>query len=173
MVLYRRSLVAGGTFFFTVNLRDRCRTVLVDHAGQLREIVRGVRKQLPFEIDAMVILPDHWHAVWTLPPGDNAFARRMRLIKTRFTRYMLRAGEKIEKDHRGEYHLWQKRFWEHTIRVDADLESHVNYIHVNPVKHGHVNRVSDWPYSTFHRYVQRGLLPENWATRPPDGNFGK
>ncbi len=173
MVLYRRNLAAGGTFFFTVNLRDRSCTLLVDHAGQLREIVRDVRKQLPFTIDAMVILPDHWHAVWTLPPHDAAYARRIRLIKARFTRYLVRAGERIEKDHRGEYHLWQKRFWEHTIRDDADFESHLNYIHFNPVKHGHVDHVRDWPYSTFHRYVQRGLLPASWATPQADGNFGE
>ncbi len=173
MVQYRRSRVAGGTFFFTVNLRDRTCTLLVDHAGQLREIVRDVRKQLPFTIDAMVILPDHWHAVWTLPPHDAAYARRIRLIKARFTRYLVRAGERIEKDRRGEYHLWQKRFWEHTIRDDADFESHLNYVHFNPVKHGHVDHVRDWPYSTFHRYVQRGLLPANWATPQADGNFGE
>lgn len=173
MVLYRRNLAAGGTFFFTVNLRDRSCTLLVDHAGQLREIVRDVRKQLPFTIDAMAILPDHWHAVWTLPPHDAAYARRIRLIKARFTRYLVRAGERIEKDHRGEYHLWQKRFWEHTIRDDADFESHLNYVHFNPVKHGHVDHVRDWPYSTFHRYVQRGLLPASWATPQADGNFGE
>ncbi len=173
MVLYRRNLAAGGTFFFTVNLRDRSCTLLVDHAGQLREIVRDVRKQLPFTIDAMAILPDHWHAVWTLPPHDAAYARRIRLIKARFTRYLVRAGERIEKDRRGEYHLWQKRFWEHTIRDDADFESHLNYVHFNPVKHGHVDHVRDWPYSTFHRYVQRGLLPANWATPQADGNFGE
>ena len=173
MVLYRRNLVAGGTFFFTVNLRDRACTLLVDHADLLREIVRGVRKELPFTIDAMVILPDHWHAVWTLPPLDTAYARRIRLIKARFTRYLVRASENIEKDRRGEYHLWQKRFWEHTIRDDADFESHLNYIHFNPVKHGHVDRVCDWPYSTFHRYVRRGLLPATWATLQADGNFGE
>ena len=173
MVLYRRNLVAGGTFFFTVNLHDRCRTLLVDHADQFRQIVRGVRNKLPFMIDAMVILPDHWHAVWTLPPGDTAYTRRIRLIKARFTRYLVQAGETIEKDRRGEYHLWQQRFWEHTIRDDADFESHVHYIHFNPVKHGHVDQVSDWPYSTFHRYVQRDLLPASWATPQSDGNFGE
>lgn len=173
MVLYRRNLVAGGTFFFTVNLRDRACTRLVDHADLLREMIRGVRKELPFMIDAMVILPDHWHAVWTLPPQDTACARRIRLIKARFTRCLVRTGEKIEKDRRGEYHLWQKRFWEHTIRDDADFESHLNYIHFNPVKHGHIDRVFDWPYSTFHPYVRRGLLPASWATPQADGNFGE
>ncbi len=173
MVLYRRNLVAGGTFFFTVNLHDRRFTLLADHAGPLREIVRGVRKELPFTVDAMVILPDHWHAVWTLPPGDAAYARRIRLIKARFTRYLVQTGERIERDRRGEYRLWQKRFWEHTIRDDADFEAHLNYVHFNPVKHGHVDRVSEWPYSTFHRYVRRGLLPEGWAMPQPDGTFGE
>ena len=173
MVLYRRNVVAGGTFFFTVNLHNRRLTTLVDHAAPLRKIVHGVRKELPFTIEAMVVLPDHWHAVWTLPAGDAAYARRIRLIKARFTRSLVRTGEKIEKDRRGEYRLWQKRFWEHTIRDDADFESHLSYIHFNPVKHGHVDQVRDWPYSTFHRYVRSDLLPESWATPGPEGNYGE
>ena len=159
MVDYRRSRVAGGTFFFTVNLRDRRKTLLVEHADALRQIVRDVKMDFPFVIDAMVVLPDHWHAVWTLPPDDAAYTRRLRLIKARFTKHLLRAGVNISKDDRGEYNVWQKRFWEHTIRDDRDFEAHVNYVHINPVKHGYVKRAIDWPHSTIHRYVANDVLP--------------
>ncbi len=173
MVSYRRNPVAGGTYFFTANLRDRRQTLLVEHVDAFREVVRGVRREIPFVIDAMVILPDHWHAVWTLPEGDAAYARRMRLIKSRFTRKLLAAGVVLAKDGRGDYDLWQKRYWEHTIRDDLDLEAHVNYVHINPVKHGYVKRAVDWPHSTLHRYVRNGLLPADWAGDARDGVFGE
>jgi putative transposase len=173
MVQYRRSRVAGGTFFFTVNLQERRFTLLADHAKSLLEIVRDVRTELPFVIDAMAVLPDHWHAVWTMPPEDAGYARRIQLIKARFTRHLVRAGVNIAKDERGEYRLWQRRFWEHTIRDDRDLETHVNYVHINPVKHGHVVRAIDWPHSTFHRYVKHGLLAADWACTSAEGTFGE
>ena len=173
MVHYRRSRVAGGTFFFTVNLRDRRRALLVAHADALRDIVRDVRTELPFVIDAMTVLPDHWHAVWTLPTDDAGYARRIQLIKARLTKHLLREGVNITKDARGEYRLWQKRFWEHTIRDDRDFEAHVNYVHINPVKHGLVARAIDWPHSTMHRYVKDGLLPADWACVPQEGEFGE
>ena len=173
MVNYRRSRVAGGTFFFTVNLFDRKKTLLVDHVDLLRSIVIDVRAKLPFAIDAMVVLPDHWHAVWTLPPDDGRYAERLRLIKARFTKRLLNAGVNIAKDHRGEHKLWQKRYWEHTIRDDKDFEAHVNYVHINPVKHGYVSRAIDWPHSTIHRYVENGTLPKDWACAPNDGDFGE
>jgi putative transposase len=173
MVHYRRSRVAGGTFFFTVNLRDRRRTLLVDHADALRGIVRGVKTQFPFVIDAMAVMPDHWHAVWTLPLGDNDYARRLRLIKARFTRHLVKTGVRLVKDTRGDYDLWQKRFWEHTIRDDRDFEAYVNYIHINPVKHGYVARAVDWPHSTIHRYIKNGTLPADWACDFRDGEFGE
>ncbi|MBX9904959.1 MAG: transposase [Burkholderiales bacterium] len=173
MVSYRRNRIAGGTYFFTVNLRDRRQTLLVDHVGALREVVRGVRDETPFMIDAMVILPDHWHAVWTLPEGDTAYARRIRLIKSRFTRRLLAAGVHLTKDGRGDYDLWQKRYWEHTIRDDLDFEAHVNYVHINPVKHGYVRRAVEWPHSTFHRYIRNGILPADWAFEGVDGEFGE
>jgi len=173
MVSYRRNHVAGGTYFFTVNLRDRRQTLLADHAEALREVVRGVRREIPFVIDAMVILPDHWHAVWTLPEGDAAYARRIRLIKSRFTRTLLAAGVALTKDRRGDYDLWQKRYWEHTIRDERDFEAHVNYVHINPVKHGYAKRAVDWPYSTLHRYIRNGVLPADWAFEDQDGMFGE
>ena len=173
MVDYRRSRIAGGTFFFTINLRDRRKTLLTDHADALRQIVRDVKNALPFTIDAMVVLPDHWHAVWTLPTDDAAYTRRLRLIKARFTKHLLRSGVNITKDDRGEYNVWQKRFWEHTIRDDRDFEAHVNYVHINPVKHGYVKRAIDWPHSTIHRYVANGVLPPDWACAPHEGEFGE
>jgi putative transposase len=173
MVQYRRSRVTGGTFFFTVNLRDRRLTLLAERADALRDIVHDVRTELPFVIDAMVVLPDHWHAVWTLPPNDAGYARRIQLIKARFTRHLVREGIDIAKDTRGEYRLWQRRFWEHTIRDDRDFESHVNYVHINPVKHGHVARAIEWPHSTIHRYVENGLLPSDWACASQEGEFGE
>lgn len=127
MVNYRRSRVAGGTFFFTVNLFDRQKTLLIDHIDLLRQIVVDVRAKLPFVVDA---LPDHWHAVWTMPPDDFNYTERLRLIKARFTKQLLKAGINIAKDNRGEYKRWQKRYWEHTIRDDQDFENHVNYVHV-------------------------------------------
>ena len=173
MVQYRRSRATGGTCFFTVNLRDRRSAFLVEHIDSLRDILRSVHEELPLTIDAMAVLPDHWHSVWTLPQGDAGYARRIRPIKARFTSCLVRDGVNIAKDERGEYQLWQKRFWEHTIRDDRDLESHVNYVHFNPVKHGHGMRAIDWPHSTIHRYVAHGLLPANWADVPAAGNFGE
>ena len=173
MVHYRRSRVAGGSYFLTVNLRDRRRGLLVEYVDALRDIVRAVKRELPFTIDAMVVLPDHWHAVWTLPPDDADYARRVRLIKARFTRHLVRAGVNMEQDRRGEYALWQRRFWEHTIRDGRDMQAHVDYVHINPVKHGHVTRAVDWPHSTIHRYIECGWLSVDWACEPQCGDFGE
>lgn len=163
MVLYRRNRVAGGTFFFTVTLRDRSSDMLVRHIDLLRGAFRTVRAELPFAIDAIVILPDHMHAIWTLPEGDADYSGRWRAIKSRFTRELRASGTALTSDDRGEYQLWQRRFWEHTIRDDRDYEHHVNYIHWNPVKHGWSQRVIDWPYSSFHRYLRLGLLSRDWG----------
>jgi putative transposase len=173
MVQYRRSWVAGGTFFFTVNLHDRRRTLLVEHADTLCAIVRDTQTESPFVIDAMVALPDHWRAVWTLPSGDAAYARRIQRIKARLTQHLVRAGVNLVKDPRGEYRLWQQRYWQYTIRDERDFETHVNYAHINPVKHGHVTRAIDWPHSTLHRYVKHGLLAANWMCASPESAFGE
>ena len=156
-----------------MNLADRKRSLLVEHADALRNIVRDVRTELPFVIDAMVVSPDHWHAVWTLLPGDSAYTRRIRLIKARFTLHLSRAGVRMSKDARGEYQLWQKRFWEHTIRDDRDFEAHVNYVHINPVKHGYVKHAVAWPHSTLLRYIRNGVLPGDWACDDVPGEFGE
>jgi putative transposase len=149
---YRRMRVEGGTYFFTVNLADRRRRLLTDRIDLLRRAVQRVRAHHPFEIDACVVLPDHLHCIWTLPSGDHAYSQRWRLVKFLVTEALP-----------GERGIWQPRFWEHTIRDDRDFRQHVDYLHFNPVKHRHVTRVTDWPYSTFHRYVREGILPADWG----------
>ena len=164
---YRRADVAGGTYFFTVNLAERKRTLLVDHVDLLRDVFRRVKQRHPFHIDAMVILPDHLHALWTLPAGYADFPTRWMLIKAGFSRGIAkderRNPSRLKKGERG---IWQRRYWEHLIRDDRDYEKHVDYIHYNPVKHGNVKRASDWPYSSIHRYIASGQLPHNWGAEP-------
>jgi putative transposase len=176
MTGYRRNLVAGGSFFFTVNLADRRLRLLTEHIDKLRDAFRKVRDRHPFTIDAMVVLHDHLHAVWTLPEGDAEFAKRWQLIKSTFS-YGLPAGEPISKSRadRGERGIWQRRYWEHTIRDERDFSRHVDYIHINPVKHGLVTRVRDWPFSSFHRMVKLGVYPEDWAgdVALNEGTFGE
>jgi putative transposase len=170
MVRYRRNFIAGGTFFFTVTLEDRTSRALVDHVEALRAAMRETRGLYPFTIDAVVILPDHLHdhlhIVATLPDGD--YPNRWRLIKRRFTDAVVKSGTPVARHRNGEPALWQRRFWEHTIRDDGDFERHVDYVHFNPVRHRLVARVRDWPYSSFHDYVRRGLLTQDWG-----GDFGQ
>jgi putative transposase len=163
MVRYRRNFVPGGTYFFTLTLVNRRSSVLVDHIDALRAAVRRARRERPFAIDAIVVLPDHLHAILTLPPDDADYPGRWRLIKTLFSKAVLAAGARVKRHPNHELALWQRRFWEHTIRNDDDLARHIDYIHFNPVKHGLVKRVPDWPHSSFHRYVREGLLPDDWA----------
>ena len=111
----------------------------------------------------VVVLPEHLHAIWTLPPDDVDYCARWQRIKGRFTRLLVKQGVDLSRNAKGEYDLWQRRYWEHTIRDDIDLQRHVDYIHYHPVKHGFVQRVTDWPYSSFHRYVRDGLLPQDWG----------
>ncbi len=164
MTDYRRNFIAGGSFFFTVTLAERRLRLLTEHIEELRAAFRETRQRHPFTIDAMVVLPDHLHAVWTLPDGDANFATRWRLIKSRFSR-SLATGERISDSRaaKGERGIWQRRYWEHTIRDESDFERHLDYIHINPLKHGLVQRVRDWPYSSFHRMVKLGVYPEDWA----------
>jgi putative transposase len=175
MVRYRRNFVPGGTYFFTVTLADRTSSALIQHADALRMAFRIARHERPFAIDAIVILPDHLHAVWTLPPDDSDFSGRWRRIKAHFTHRLVAAGVPLKCHRNGEYALWQRRFWEHTIRNESDFKRHVDYIHFNPVKHRMVNRVREWPYSSFHVYVRRGLLPADWAgdVGEPMKDFGE
>jgi len=161
---YIRAIVPGGTFFFTVALLEGRRRLLTDHIDDLRSVFADARSRRPFAIEAIVVLPDHLHCIWTLPPGDSDFSARWHDIKARFSARIpegeWRSDRRVRK---GERAIWQRRFWEHAIRDDRDFQRHVDYIHFNPVKHGHVDRVADWPYSSFHRYVCRGVLSPDWA----------
>ena len=161
---YIRAYVPGGTYFFTVNLLERKRRLLVEHIEALRNAFRIVKQQRPFRIDAIVILPDHLHCIWTMPPSDCDYSTRWRLIKSAFSG-TIEPGERLSRRRqvKSERGIWQRRFWEHAIRDQVDFDRHFDYIHYNPVKHGWVERVSEWPHSSFHRFVRLGLYPENWA----------
>jgi putative transposase len=164
---YRRANAAGGTYFFTVNLNDRTSRLLVEQIDALRASVRTVRARWPFEIVAWVVLPDHLHAIWTLPVGDADFSTRWMLIKSGFSRRIAR-GESISSSRaeKGERGIWQRRYWEHQIRDEDDLQRHADYVHINPVKHGYVGRAADWPWSSIHREIRAGILRPDWAADP-------
>ncbi len=164
MTNYRRSRVAGASYFFTLNLADRSQALLTEHIGLLRSAFKYTRERHAFIVDAIVVLPEHLHAIWTLPDGDSDFALRWRLIKTFFSRG-LPHGEQRSKSRqsKAERGIWQRRYWEHLIRDETDYSRHVDYIHINPVKHGLASRVADWPHSSFQRYVRAGILPKDWA----------
>jgi putative transposase len=162
---YRRALVPGATWFFTVNLlRRRSNDLLVRHIDVLRDAVRRVHRLHPFVIDAWVVLPEHMHCVWTLPPEDMDYSLRWRLIKTFFCRALpVDEHRSLVRFRRGERGIWQRRYWEHLVRDEDDFRRHVDYVHINPLKHGLVQQVKDWPYSSFHRDVRVGLYPAEWA----------
>ena len=161
---YRRNRVPGGTYFFTVNLLDRQSDLLVTHIEQLRDAVRRVRARQPFHVDAWVVLPDHMHAVWTLPSGDAGYSERWREIKKAFVKQCPKTEAlSVTRTRKGERGIWQRRFWEHTIRDERDYAAHVDYVHINPVKHGWATSARSWPYSSFHRLVEQGCYPIDWA----------
>ncbi|NKF23922.1 REP-associated tyrosine transposase [Solimonas marina] len=177
MASHRRSRrIANAPYFLTVTLRNRRARHLTDHVGDLRTTFRDARARAPFHIEALVILPDHFHLLCSLLDGDADFSTRIRLIKRGFTIRLRDAGIPLYRNARGEYDLWQRRFWEHPIRDEADFERHVDYIHYNPVKHVLVTRIRDWPYSSIHRDVRRGLLPVDWGGAepvPPESGIGE
>ncbi len=164
MPQYIRAFVPGGTFFFTVALLERRRTLLVDHIDLLRTAFIDARQRRPFTIDAIVVLPDHLHCIWTLPPDDADFSTRWHDIKSRFSAG-IEPGERLStrRASKGERGIWQRRFWEHCIRDEHDFARHADYLHFNPVKHGHVARVVDWPHSSFHRHVKDGVYSADWG----------
>lgn len=168
MVNDRRIYIEGGTYFFTVTLKNRQANTLTTYIDELRESFAFVKEQQPFKIIAIVILPEHIHCIWQLPDGDDNYAGRWRAIKSRFTRSLIKLGIMLQKNKRGEYDLWQARYWEHTIRNESDLSRHIDYLHYNPVKHGWTDAVKDWPYSSFHRFVAQGQLPANWGLAESD-----
>jgi len=165
---YRRAWVPGGCYFFTVALAERKSSLLTERIHALRCAVRAAQRARPFRIDAFVVLPNHLHCIWTLPAGDAEFATRWAHIKCAFSRNVPRGerirDSRIKKRERG---IWQRRYWEHLVRDERDLRHHIDYVHLNPVKHGLVSRVSEWPWSTFHRYVRAGILPADWSGEKP------
>jgi len=193
---YVRPKAPGARVFFTVVLADRGSDLLVREIGRLREAVREVHAERPFGIDAWVVLPDHLHAVWTLPAGDAGFSTRWGAIKARFTRSIrdsgrvgfhptiapdghrsvvgwnptLRSESKLRK---GDAGIWQRRFWEHHIRDEQDYANHVRYCWINPVKHGLVERAVDWPYSSIHRDIAREIVEPEWVGSVADGCYGE
>jgi len=168
MRTYTRARVPGGCYFFTLTLAQReDNDLLVRHVDALREAFRAVQARHPFTLDAIVVLPEHLHCLWQLPPDDDDFSGRWRLIKAAFSRAIPK-HESISRsrDRKGERGLWQRRYWEHLIRDESDHARHRDYIHYNPVKHGHAPAVHDWPHSSFHRFVQRGLYAPEWGANP-------
>ena len=171
---YRRWFVAGGTYFFTLVTQDR-RPILTTDDGRrfLRSAIRKVQESFPFELIATCLLPDHWHLVMQLPKGDSNYSIRIKRIKTEFSRSWTTAGHgessvSEARTRKGERGIWQPRFWEQTIQDETDLERCCDYIHWNPVKHGFVTRVQDWPWSSFHRFVKEGQYEINWGGTDPD-----
>lgn len=162
---YHRARVPGASYFFTVVTAKRRPLLSAPHAIRaLRQSVASVREVLPFTIDAWVVLPEHMHAIWTLPEGDADFSRRWGRIKAGFTQ---RCGLSHCAMALHDAGIWQPRFWEHLIRDTRDFATHMDYLHYNPVKHGHVQRVVNWPYSSFHRCVRRGIYCPDWGGREP------
>ncbi len=161
---YRRNRVADGTYFFTVNLLERRSRLLVERINDLREAVRMVRKNQPFHIDAWVVLPNHMRCVWMLPVGDADYSSRWKTIKTAFSKSIPKTEKlsavRVAKNERG---IWQLRYWEHAIHNDKDYAAHVDYVHINPLKHGLVKQVADWSHSSFHKLVEAGVYPADWA----------
>ena len=168
---YRRTWHPGGTYFFTVNLLQRHNNnLLIQKIDTLRHVVQSVKQRHPFIIHAWVVLPNHLHCVIELPTGDVDFSLRWRLIKLEFSKQMPCMERRSEvRLKRGERGIWQRRYWEHLIRNEEDYRAHIDYVHINPLKHGLVSRVRDWEYSTFHRLVQQGIYPHDWAGGEEDG----
>ena len=169
MPQYRRAHIPGGSYFFTV-VTERRQRVLTDAPVRqaLRAAIEAVRETRPFRIDGWVLLPDHLHTVWTLPADDDDYPTRWRLIKARVTRhlgetYLNPAVMTARRSAKQEGSLWQHRYWEHWLRDEVDVRHHLDYLHFNPVKHGLVAQVADWPWSSFHRYVAAGVYDPDWG----------
>ena len=161
MRTYIRNRTPGGLYFFTVNLARRSgNTLLVDHIEALRAAYRLTRAERPFETIAIVILPEHLHAIWRLPEGDDDYPTRWRLLKGRFSHAVAcHESRNVSRLHKGERGIWQRRYWEHTLRDEDDLRNHIDYIHGNPVKHGLCAQPMDWPFSSLHRHIARERTP--------------
>lgn len=169
MANYRRCYISGGSYFFTVVTERRAPILANDEARDLlRTAIRACQQQWPFSVKALVLLPDHLHAIWTLPPGDADYSKRWGFIKKHFTQHWLVANGmeqalSLSKQRQRRRGVWQRRFWEHALRDERDYAQHLDYLHYNPVKHGLVSTVADWPYSSFHRFVSKGFYPAHWG----------
>jgi putative transposase len=169
--MYRRIRRLGGTYFFTLVTHGRRSFLTEPNARQiLHKAIADCGKELPFTIEAFVLLPEHLHCLWRLPPGDSDYSTRWRLIKSQFTREWLSTGAAeppttASRKRQGYRAVWQRRFWEHTIEDDRDYWQHANYIHWNPVKHGVAKCPHAWPHSSFARWVTSGRLPSDWLCR--------
>lgn len=166
---YRRAYVPGGSFFFTLVTNQRKPLFANPQARRLLgNVIRQCQDNWPFTINAMVLLSEHLHTIWTLPKGDGDYAKRLGWLKKEFTKGWMCLGiteamvnEACQRERRRG--VWQPRYWEHTLVDEDDFEHHFDYVHYNPVKHGHVKCTRDWPWSSFHRWVKHGVYPENWA----------
>ena len=164
---YIRNYQAGATYFFTINLNDRNSQLLITYIRELRLAYRKVQQKMPFITDAMIILPDHIHALWTLPDNDRDYSTRIRLFKSHFSRQLpghLKQTENMSRQKHKETAIWQRRYWEHTIKDELDYNRHMDYIHYNAVKHGYVSSPIEWEYSTFKREVENGHYDANRAS---------
>ncbi len=166
---YKRSNASGATYFFTVVTHER-RRLLCDGENPhlLKAAFETVRERHPFTIDAIVLLPDHIHCLWTLPRNDDDFSNRWMLIKGIFTRTCndpLQSAPSPSRTMKRERNIWQRRFWEHQIRDDDDRKRHTDYIHYNPVKHGLAASPFAWCFSSFHRLVKEGVYHPEWGAK--------
>ena len=167
MRTYIRARVPGASYFFTLTLQDRRSSLLIEHVDTLRKAFQAVRRTHPFTMEAVSVLPDHLHCIWTLPEEDTDYSTRWSLIKASFSRAVPQreqvGASRIRRRERG---IWQRRYWEHVIRDEAEYARIFDYIHYNPVKHGHAASCASWRHSSFRKYVEAGLYTEDWAASP-------
>ncbi|MCS7469371.1 transposase [Stieleria sp. ICT_E10.1] len=166
---YRRLFVPGGTYFFTVVTHERQPTFRRPAAiALIGSMLRRCMMRWPMTVNAIVLLPDHWHTLWTLPRGDSEYPKRLGWIKKEFTKHWLSIGGEEHavtegKQRQRRHGVWQPRYWEHVVQDEDDFQNHFDYIHWNPVKHGRVRCPRDWPHSSFHRWVTQGVYSEHWG----------
>jgi putative transposase len=154
---YRHNRVPGGTVFFTVRLLERGSTLLTDHFSAFGEAMRQARSKRPFHVDAWVVLPDHAHAIWTLPPGDHDCASRWRAVKIAFSKALRKSGAARENV------IWEPHYQDHRVANDAEYNGLIDYVHMNPLRHGLCEHATDWQWSSLHRFVASGMVPQKLA----------
>lgn len=174
---YIRNYQKGASYFFTINIRDRQSQLLTTYIDELRLAYQKTQQKMPFTTDAIIILPDHIHALWTFPENDNDYPTRIRLLKSYFSRKLpahVKQTNNQSRQGKSETGVWQRRYWEHTIQNEIDYNRHMDYIHYNAVKHGHAKNPADWKHSTFMREVDNGRYDLNWAGDDyEDSRFGE